>query len=71
MTKLMRELIEKLEALPEAEQDALAREFLEALEGGVYELSDEQMEEVRKSLAEEGHVMEEDEARRFLRDLGK
>lgn len=66
MTKLMRELIEKLEALPEAEQDALAREFLEALEGGVYELSDVQMEEVLKSLAEEGENASEEEVRAFF-----
>ncbi|MFG1330397.1 hypothetical protein V5F41_03985 [Xanthobacter autotrophicus] len=50
MTKLMRELIERLEALPDAEQDALAREFLSVLEGEVYELTPEQEEEVRKAL---------------------
>ena len=48
MTKLMRELIERLEALPDAEQDALAREFLSVLEGQVYVLPPEQ--EVRKAL---------------------
>lgn len=48
MTKLMRELIERLEALPDAEQDALAREFLSVLEGEVYVLTPEQ--EVRKAL---------------------
>jgi hypothetical protein len=50
MTKLMRELIERLEALPDAEQDALAREFLSVLEGQVYVLTPEQEEEVRKAL---------------------
>ena len=50
MTKLMRELIARLEALPDAEQDALAREFLSVLEGEVYVLSPEQEEEVRKAL---------------------
>lgn len=51
MTKLMRELIERLEALPDAEQDALAREFLSVLEGEVYVLTPEQEEEeVRKAL---------------------
>ncbi|MFG1351503.1 hypothetical protein [Xanthobacter autotrophicus] len=51
MTKLMRELIERLEALPDAEQDALAREFLSVLESGeVYVLTPEQEEEVRKAL---------------------
>ena len=54
MTRLMRELIEKLEALPEAEQDALAREFLHVIEAGagegaVYLLTPEQ-EEVRRAL---------------------
>lgn len=50
MTKLMRELIERLEALPDAEQDALAREFLSVLEGQVYVLTPEQEEEVGKAL---------------------
>ncbi|MFG1375874.1 hypothetical protein [Xanthobacter autotrophicus] len=51
MTKLMRELIERLESLPDAEQDALAREFLSVLESGeVYVLTPEQEEEVRKAL---------------------
>ncbi|MFG1289941.1 hypothetical protein [Xanthobacter versatilis] len=39
MTTLMRQLIERLEALPDAEQDALAREFLSVLEGEVYVLT--------------------------------
>ncbi|MFG1374802.1 hypothetical protein V5F32_21700 [Xanthobacter oligotrophicus] len=50
MTKLMRELIERLETLPDAEQDAIAREFLSVLEGEVYVLTPEQEEEVRKAL---------------------
>ncbi|MFG1211838.1 hypothetical protein V5F72_23230 [Xanthobacter flavus] len=55
MTRLMRELIEKLEALSEAEQDALAREFLHVIEAGsgegaVYILTPEQEEEVRRAL---------------------
>ncbi|MFG1243750.1 hypothetical protein [Xanthobacter versatilis] len=50
MTTLMRQLIERLEALPDAEQDALAREFLSVLEGEVYVLTPEQEEEVRKAL---------------------
>ncbi|MFG1279693.1 hypothetical protein [Xanthobacter autotrophicus] len=70
MTKLMRELIERLEALPDAEQDALAREFLSVLEGEVYVLTPEQEEEVRKALEDGEPVMEEEEARRFLRGLG-
>ncbi|MCG5234293.1 hypothetical protein [Xanthobacter oligotrophicus] len=70
MTKLMRELIERLETLPDAEQDALAREFLSVLEGEVYVLTPEQEEEVRKALEDGEPVMEEEEARRFLRGLG-
>ena len=70
MTKLMRELIERLEALPDAEQDALAREFLSVLEGELYVLTPEQEEEVRKALEDGEPVMEEEEARRFLRGLG-
>ncbi|MFG1298706.1 hypothetical protein V5F49_02810 [Xanthobacter sp. V3C-3] len=55
MTRLLRELIEKLEALPEAEQDALAREFLHVIEASgaesaVYVLTPEQEEEVRRAL---------------------
>ncbi|MFG1364321.1 hypothetical protein [Xanthobacter versatilis] len=50
MTTLMRQLIERLEALPDAEQDALPREFLSVLEGQVYVLTPEQEEEVRKAL---------------------
>lgn len=55
MTRLMRELIEKLEALSEAEQDALAREVLHMIEAGaadgdVYVLTPEQEEEVRRAL---------------------
>ena len=50
MTKLMRQLIERLEALPDAVQDALAREFLSVVEGEVYVLTPEQEEEVRKAL---------------------
>ncbi|MCL8381620.1 MULTISPECIES: hypothetical protein [Xanthobacter] len=75
MTRLMRELIEKLEALPEAEQDALAREFLHVIEAGaaegdVYVLTPEQEEEVRRALEDGEPVLEEEEARRFLRGLG-
>ncbi|MEP9356574.1 hypothetical protein ABLE93_23835 [Xanthobacter sp. KR7-65] len=71
MTRLMRELIEKLEALPDAEQDALAREFLHVLDGGeVFVLTPEQEEEVRKALEDDEPGLEEDEARRFLRGLG-
>ncbi|MFG1180029.1 hypothetical protein [Xanthobacter versatilis] len=50
MTKLMPQLIDRLEALPDAEQDALPREFLSVLEGEVYVLTPEQKEEVRKAL---------------------
>ncbi|MFG1267980.1 hypothetical protein V5F40_08455 [Xanthobacter sp. DSM 14520] len=50
MTKLMRQLIDRLEALPDAEQDALPREFLSVPEGEVYVLTPEQKEEVRKAL---------------------
>lgn len=75
MTRLMRELIEKLEALPEAEQDALAREVLYMIEAGaadgdVYVLTPEQEEEVRRALEDGEPVLEEEEARRFLRGLG-
>ena len=75
MTRLMRELIEKLEALPEAQQDALAREFLHVIEasgaeGAVYVLTPEQEEEVRRALEDGEPVIEEEEARRFLRGLG-
>jgi putative addiction module component (TIGR02574 family) len=54
MTKLLDEAVARLRELPEQEQDAMAETLFAHLAGqhGRYRLSDEQVEEVKRRLAE-------------------
>ena len=72
MTKLLQQAIEQVEKLPESEQDAAAgalMDYLDQMRDG--QLSDEQVAEVRRRLADpERKTVPLDEARKRLRRRG-
>ena len=72
MTKLLQDAIERLKGLPENRQDQLARALIEVAEGeSEYQLTDEQLEEVRRGRANpDRKFVTVTEARKRLRHYG-
>ena len=75
MTKLLETVIERLKDLPDAEQDRIATILLQELSGSEdrdgYHLTDEQLAEIDRRLAEENpEVLTVEEARELLRRHG-
>ena len=72
MTKLLQDAIERLKGLPENRQDQLARALIEVAEGeSEYQLTDEQLEEVRRGRAHpDRKFVTVTEARKRLRHYG-
>jgi hypothetical protein len=72
MTKLLQDAIERLKELPENRQDQLARALIEVAEAeSEYQLTDEQLEEVRRRRAKpDRKFISVAEARKRLRHFG-
>ncbi|HSI39575.1 MAG TPA: hypothetical protein VLA00_03385 [Xanthobacteraceae bacterium] len=71
MTRLMQDVIARLEALPADEQDAMAAEILALIEADdAVALSPEQVAEIERRILEDAPALSEEETRAFLRSLG-
>lgn len=67
MTRLMQDVIARLEALPPDEQDALAAEILALMEAPIdWSLTPEQVAEIARRLADDEPNATEEEVRAFF-----